>query len=335
MDSRKNAALTDLIHLYCMFFVFIFMYSPDCIFHASIKTGIVWSTNFAVLKDIFAEVPDMDPSLYCAIRFSIAGLVMLPSAFGHFGNFDLVLRSSYIGVAVMFGYVGQTMGMQSGSTASMSAFMCTLNVVWVAFLVGMYTRKWRVETWVAILFAIAGVGFLELAGTEPAKYSDLWLICQPIGFGSGYLLLEDVLKDYPDDANAITSFKVLAITVLSTLWTIIFDGNGFAEAAVVMQSPVAFNGILYTGLITTAAAIWVQSIAFKKVSAKDVSMILTTEPIWAALFSMWLVGEKVSFADCFGMFLIIVGNGINEMDFEEMGLIRKKEKIDTVEMTEA
>ena len=147
----------------CALLFFIIVYSPDYDPSSLIETGIVWSTNFAVLKDIFAEVPDMDPSLYCATRFSIAGLVMLPSAFGHFGNFDLVLRSSYIGVAVMFGYVGQTMGMQSGSTASMSAFMCTLNVVWVAFLVGLYTRKWRVETWVAILFAIAGVGFLELA----------------------------------------------------------------------------------------------------------------------------------------------------------------------------
>lgn len=294
---------------------------------------LIWSTNFAVLKDIFAECPDMDPSLYCALRFTLAGLVMLPSAFGHFGNFDLVLRSSYIGIAVMFGYIGQTLGMQAGSTASMSAFMCTLNVVWVALLVGTLTGKWRVETWVAIMFAIGGVAFLELAGTEPAKYSDLWLICQPIGFGSGYLLLEDVLKDYPDDANAITSFKVLAITILSCFWTIVVDGNGFTDASVVLQSQVAVNGILYTGLITTAAAIWVQSVAFKKVSAKDVSMILTTEPIWAALFSMWLVGETVSIADCCGMVLIIIGNAVNEMDFEEMGWLRKKEKMDT-EMTE-
>ena len=79
---------------------FIVVYSPYCDPSSLIETGIVWSTNFAVLKDIFAEVPDMDPSLYCATRFSIAGLVMLPSAFGHFGNFDLVLRSSYIGLTI-------------------------------------------------------------------------------------------------------------------------------------------------------------------------------------------------------------------------------------------
>lgn len=295
---------------------------------------LIWSTNFAVLKDIFDEVPDMDPSLYCALRFAVAGLCMFPSAIGHFSNFDLVLRSSYIGFAVMFGYIGQTMGMQMGSTASMSAFMCTLNVVWVAFLTGIITRKWRLETWVAIAFAIAGVGFLELAGSEPARWSDLWLVCQPIGFGSGYLLLEDVLNDYPDQANAITAFKVLAITVLSIFWTIVFDGNGFTQAAVVMESEVAVNGILYTGLITTAAAIWMQSIAFKKVSAKDVSMILTTEPIWAALFSMWLVGEKISLIDMLGALFIICGCSINEMDFEELGWIKKKEKIDTVEMSD-
>ena len=31
--------------------------------------------------------------------------------------------------------------------------------------------------------------------------------------------------------------------------------------------------------------------------------------------------------------IIIIGNAINEMDFEEMGWLRKKEKMDT-EMTE-
>jgi hypothetical protein len=39
---------------------------------------LVWSTNFAVIKEIFQAAPTIDPSLYAAIRFSLASLVMLP-----------------------------------------------------------------------------------------------------------------------------------------------------------------------------------------------------------------------------------------------------------------
>ena len=247
--------------------------------------GLLWSTNFAVVKDIFDDVPDMDPSLYCALRFLIAGIVMLPNAFGRFQNTDLFLRSSYIGLSVFIGYIGQTVGMQAGSTADKSAFICSLNVVWVALYTSVISKNFRRETWVAVSLAIFGVGFLELAGSTPVEMSDLWLILQPLGFGSGYLLLEDVIKDYPGEAAAITSFKLIAITLLSCTWAFIVDGNGFNDVSEVFESQIAVAGILYTGLFTTAAAIWVQSIAFKKVSAKDVSMILTTEPIWAALFS--------------------------------------------------
>ena len=240
--------------------------------------------------------------MYCAMRFFVAGVVMFPSSIGYFGNLDLAIRSSYIGLSVMLGYVGQTIGMQLGSSADKCAFITSLNVVWVAFVVGIQTGAWKVETWLAIVFAILGVAFLELSGSTESKWCDLWLVCQPIGFGTGYLLLEDVIKDYPNDAGAITSFKVLAITFCSVVWAFIFDGNTIEDVGVVLQSQVAVAGILYTGLITTAIAIWVQSVAFKKVSAKDVSMILTTEPIWAALFSMCKFSFKLNgVIDCISM----------------------------------
>ena len=47
---------------------------------------LVWSTNFAVIKEIFQAAPTIDPSLYAAIRFSLASLVMLPRTFNSIGN---------------------------------------------------------------------------------------------------------------------------------------------------------------------------------------------------------------------------------------------------------
>jgi hypothetical protein len=71
---------------------------------------LIWSTNFAVIKEIFQAAPTIDPSLYAAIRFGLASLVMLPRTFNSIGNFKLIASSMGVGVSVFFGYFGQSIG---------------------------------------------------------------------------------------------------------------------------------------------------------------------------------------------------------------------------------
>lgn len=73
----------------------------------------------------------------------------------------------------------------------------------------------------------------------------------------------------------------------------------------ILESPLALGGIAYTGLITTALALWVESIAFKRVPATDASIILTTEPLFAALAGALTLGETFGASDYVGASLII------------------------------
>merc|ERR1712094_57597 len=70
-------------------------------------------------------------------------------------------------------------------------------------------------------------------------------------------------------------------------------------------APVATAGILYTGLITTALALYVESIAFAKVPATDASLILTTEPLFAAGCGAIALGETFGASDYIGASLIV------------------------------
>ena len=245
---------------------------------------IVWSTNFAVIKGIFEAVPTLDASLYTAIRFSIAALVMLPNTSSAWNKPELIGRCILMGFFVFLGYFGQGLGMSLGSSANKSAFICSMNCVWVALLQITMTLIFKTQTWLSILLAICGVAILELQGSEPIAPGDYWLILQPVGFGTGYVLLESLMADYPEEATAITSFKLLVISIFSSIWAI-GNGKSLEDLGPFLGSFHAIVGILYCALFTTVAAIWCQSIAFKKVSAKDVSIILCTEPIWATVFS--------------------------------------------------
>ena len=245
---------------------------------------IVWSTNFAVIKGIFAAVPTLDASLYTAIRFVIAGVVMLPNTARAWSKPILVCRCIVMGFFVFLGYFGQGMGMSLGSSANTSAFICSMNCVWIALLQVVVSFVFKAQTWLSILLAVFGVAILELQGSDPIALGDYWLILQPIGFGTGYVLLESLMRDYPEEATAITSFKLLVIAVCSTIWALA-NGKSIDDLEPFLNSRFAIIGILYCALFTTVAAIWCQSIAFKKVSAIDVSIILCTEPVWATLFS--------------------------------------------------
>jgi drug/metabolite transporter (DMT)-like permease len=73
----------------------------------------------------------------------------------------------------------------------------------------------------------------------------------------------------------------------------------------ILSSPMALGGILYTGLVTTALALWMESIAFANVPATDASLILTTEPLFAAGFGAIALGETFGISDYVGASLIV------------------------------
>lgn len=246
---------------------------------------IIWSTNFAIIKQLFDALPPgvLDPSLYTAIRFTIAALVMSPGAVGSLNKPGLVMNGVLAGLCVFTGYFGQSIGLMH-STANKAAFFCSMNVVWVALVSGVLTKSFKRKTWLAVLLAVSGVGFLELRGTVVPSVNDLWLLLQPLGFGTGYLVLERNMREYPGSARAITSLKLITLSIFTIIWALA-NGHSPQDVLPIFQNKVATLSILYTSLVTTAFAIYLQSIVFKKVTSTDASIILTTEPIWATLFS--------------------------------------------------
>lgn len=163
---------------------------------------LVWSTNFAVIKEIFIAAPTIDPSMYAAIRFTLASIVMLPRTFNSIKNVELIGSSMAVGLSVFFGYFGQSIGLLT-TTANKSSFICSLNVVWVALIASLIKREFKAQSLISAFLAVVGVAVLELDGNSPPVIGDLWSICQPIGFGTGYLLLEGVVAKFPDNPGKL------------------------------------------------------------------------------------------------------------------------------------
>jgi drug/metabolite transporter (DMT)-like permease len=221
---------------------------------------------------------------------------------------------------VAFGYLGQLLGLLT-TTASKSCVICSLHCVFVAaFAEFVRSREselpFNVQVLLPAALAVTGVGIVELSGgAGAANIGDLLSFAQPIGFGMGYLQLEGLMSRRPDLAVPVSAIKLGMVALASLLYFEVgpwlqpeIDMDSlvrFPDFGPILQSPMALGGVAYTGLVTTALALWVESIAFARVSATTASLILTTEPIFAAGLGALVLGETFGGSDYLGATLIV------------------------------
>mmetsp|Transcript_4940 Transcript_4940/g.11780 ORF Transcript_4940/g.11780 Transcript_4940/m.11780 type:complete len:394 (+) Transcript_4940:43-1224(+) len=284
----------------------------------------LWASNFSATKLVVSQ-PGVDASMYSVARFGVAAAALAPGAIATLKKSKVDMETLWEAVVcgswVAFGYLGQTLGLMT-TTASKSCVICSLNCVFVAVVAEVWrVSRSNVETkfdftrMIPAMIAVIGVAIVELKGAGGAPtIGDALSFAQPIGFGMGYLKLEEIMAKKPDGGLAVSTIKLSVVFLASLLMyelTPLFSGGAsdFAltvpDISPILASPMAMTGILYTGLVTTAAALWVESIAFAKVSATDASIILTTEPLFAAFIGAITLGETFGASDYLGATLIV------------------------------
>jgi len=284
----------------------------------------LWASNFAAAKLVMAE-PGVDSSLYALSRFSVAALALIPGAINAVRRGSISMETAkgaaICGSWVAFGYLGQTLGLLT-TTASRSCVICTLHCVFVA-IVAEWTRvqtskddtsSFNLMRLIPAAVAVTGVAIVELQGAGGAPtIGDALSFAQPIGFGLGYLQLEELMRKQPEAALPVSAIKLCVVALASfgmfELSPLLHSTTEWApilpDFTPILSSPTALSGILYTGLITTAFALWIESIAFKRVPATDASIILTTEPLFAAAAGALTLGETFGMSDYVGATLIV------------------------------
>mmetsp|Transcript_21715 Transcript_21715/g.53863 ORF Transcript_21715/g.53863 Transcript_21715/m.53863 type:complete len:446 (-) Transcript_21715:573-1910(-) len=303
----------------------------------------LWASNFAAAKLVMAE-PGVDSALYALSRFGVAVTSLAPFAIRSvmkardnaesndepMMDLDTLKEAIVCGGWVAFGYLGQTLGLLT-TTASKSCVICSMHCVFVAIIAEIWrvqkvsessvienddAAKFDVMQLVPALVAVIGVAIVELKGAGGAPtIGDALSFAQPVGFGMGYLILENIMAKKPEAALPVSAIKLAVVMVASFLMfeaSPLLHGGTFSDIAFklpdfspILNSPVAMGGILYTGLVTTALALWVESIAFVKVPATDASLILTTEPLFAAGCGAIALGETFGTSDYVGASLIV------------------------------
>lgn len=176
--------------------------------------------------------------------------------------------------------------------------------------------------------AAAGAGGL-FSGYD-VGWGDFWSALQAVGFGTSFFFTERMMAKEPSQALSITAAQCGMSALLSAIWAVL-DGVGAfngafsvgphgawlldesVRASFTLPGMFFSDGFracalaaLFTGFITTAGNRVGETMALGKLSSSEASVLLATEPIWAAVFANLIVGEQLGYNDVVGGGLIVV-----------------------------
>ena len=275
---------------------------------ALMGVALIWGSTFVLIKDIIEQVT---PLLFLAARFAVGGLALalIITFMRRWRGFSLreFWWGSLIGVALWAGYAFQTIGLQD-TTASNAGFITSLYVVIVPIL-GVVILKQRPHrwAWLGVVAAVAGLAMLTLNFDEGVRINrgDPVVLCCSVAFALHVVLVARVAPWC--DILRVTMVQIVMAGLLNAVTAIIF------ERPVQGLSGEIWGGIVFLGLAATALAIVIQMSVQRFTTAVNTVLILSLEPVFAAIFGMWLQNDRLGPIALAGGALILCGMLIAEL----------------------
>jgi drug/metabolite transporter (DMT)-like permease len=242
-----------------------------------------WGSTFFLIRDLLDRVPATD---FLAVRFAIAGLVLLAVAPRAVTRLPRLTLGRAVGVGLVYGVaqILQTVGL-AHTAASVSGFITGMYVVFTPLLAALLLRT-RIGplTWVAVALATAGLAVLSLRGLA-------------VGYGEAVTLVAAVLYalhivglgawSTPREALGITTVQLLVIAAVCLVVTL-------PDGLVLPDRTGDWFAVLYMALVAGLLGMLAQTWAQAHLPPTRSALIMAMEPVFAAGFAVALGGEHLT-----------------------------------------
>lgn len=267
---------------------------------------MAWGASFVYMKDMVAVFP---PGWLLGIRFTIAGLVILPFLLKRLRlrlTWKALAAGMVMGLLDFLGFFTQTVGLQTVSPG-INAFLTAVYVVLVPFMWWVVAkRKPTKANIVAAFVAIVGIWLVSVTSASGSL---------SIGFGEIMTLLCAFFF-----AAHIVSVSILSVfydVLMLTVIQFITEGLlGLATGAVFETlpalTPVIVGELAFVVLFATIFAFGVQNIALAHIEPTQASLILSLESVFGVVFSILLYGELLTVRLVVGFVLIFIALLVSE-----------------------
>jgi drug/metabolite transporter (DMT)-like permease len=275
---------------------------------ALLAVAVAWGSSYLAAKNV---VTADGVFAFLVIRFALAAIglaIILAPRLRGLTRAEVVLGSSF-GAILSVILVLETFGITKTSAAN-AGLIISLTIV-LTPLLEQRVRATRLPRgfFCAAAVAMAGVVLLtQNGGFAAPSLGDLLILLAALARSVHVTLIAQVSANRVLDSARVTLVQLgTALTVFVILSS--FTGRGVAEVAAEMTVR-SWVLTLYLALVCTVFAFAVQMWAARRTSAARVSLLLGTEPLWAAAVGVLVAGDPVTIVGAAGALMILTGTNL-------------------------
>lgn len=265
---------------------------------------IFWGSSYLFMKMGLGTLGEFN---LIALRFGLA--FILAALLFHKRLLQVDARTLKYGALLGFLLLGVftciTFGLKT-TTTSNAGFLVALTVIFVPMIdVLVFRKKIAPPQAFGTILAIAGIGLLTLNSSLRIQPGDFLCILSAVFYAVQILLTGKAVKTCDSLSIGILQLGFAGgyALVLSALF----------ETPSLPSSMSGWVAILALGLFCSACGFILQPIAQKYTTPTRTGLIFSMEPVFAALFGYWFVGEKLSMQGYTGAALVLLGIVASEL----------------------
>jgi len=263
----------------------------------------LWGTSFVAVKGALA---DATPLAFLTVRFGLAALVLAPGTrFRPRPAGRELSGGGLLGGLVAVGFIAQTAGLVT-TTPSRSAFIVAVSSVLAPVIaLALLGERPRWLTAVALAVATLGIYLLTAPDAGGLNRGDLVTLICAVCFGGQIVAVTELTRHY--DTRRLVFIQIAATAVLGALATALF------ERPQIHWTPRFIGALLYTVLFASTICFLLQMRAQRVMSSARAALIFCFEPLFAAVTSWLILGERLAWLQWSGGALILVGMVLAEV----------------------
>ncbi len=273
---------------------------------ALLTATFLWGTSFVAVKSALA---DATPFAFITVRFGVAALALVPGTrFRPAPDRRELVGGLLLGALVAVGFISQTAGLVI-TTPSRSAFIVAVSSI-LAPLIALALLGQRPSWLVAAALALAMFGIYLLTAPDAGGLNRgdlLTLICA--GCFGGQIVTVTVLSRR-HDSRRLVFWQIATTALLGVL------AAGLLEHPHIRWTPRFLGALGYTVLFASTICFVLQMSAQRHMSSARAALIFCFEPLFAALTSWLVLGERLSLVQWLGGALILLGMVAAELPWQ-------------------
>jgi drug/metabolite transporter (DMT)-like permease len=266
--------------------------------------ALIWGSTFVIVQNALDAV---GPMTFVGWRFGIASALLIALFYRRLRAITRqeVLSGGLIGVWLAGGYIFQTIGLQSTTTAK-AGFITGLSVVIVPVLATVLLRRppGRGPV-IGIVAATIGLAVLSLNKNLHVQAGDLWVLGCALMFALHITTVAHFSPHY--DSIRLSVAQIVAVMVLATGSAAVFETP---EVDLPLET---WGAIVFTGVVATALVFSLQVYVQRFTTPTHTALLFSLEPVFAAFFGWWWANEILGTKELIGCGLILAGMIVAEL----------------------